>query len=196
MDPGDSQAPVEDPQGRNWKERLAAKGEAFGRGEEPYVLIVGGGQAGLALAARLEMLGVPYLVVDRHPRVGDQWRSRYRSLTLHDPVWYDHMPYLPFPDFWPVFTPKDKMGDWLAAYAHAMELAVWTGTDRQTLVGRWCAAGGKVMSPALAAQGGHAQARMLCSIVCVRKARACAHVCACAVWTSAACAHPGLPIPS
>ena len=120
---------VEDPQGRNWKERLAAKGEAFGRGEEPYVLIVGGGQAGLALAARLEMLGVPYLVVDRHPRVGDQWRSRYRSLTLHDPVWYDHMPYLPFPDFWPVFTPKDKMGDWLAAYAHAMELAVWTGTE-------------------------------------------------------------------
>lgn len=120
---------VDDPQGRNWKELLAAKTEGFGKTGQPWVLVVGGGQAGLALGARLEMLGVPYLIVDKHPRVGDQWRSRYRSLTLHDPVWYDHMPYMPFPDFWPVFTPKDKMGDWLEAYAHALELAVWTGTE-------------------------------------------------------------------
>ncbi|WP_339948216.1 NAD(P)/FAD-dependent oxidoreductase [uncultured Albimonas sp.] len=120
---------IDDPQGRNWKERLAAKTNAFGKGAEPWALIVGGGQAGLALAARLEMLGVPYLVVDKHPRVGDQWRSRYKALTLHDPVWYDHMPYMPFPEFWPVFTPKDKMGDWLDSYAHALELAVWTGTE-------------------------------------------------------------------
>ena len=39
--------------------------------------------------------------------------SRYKSLCLHDPVWYDHLPYLPFPDHWPIYTPKDKMGDWL-----------------------------------------------------------------------------------
>ena len=57
------------------------------------------------------LLGVPHLLIDKHPRVGDQWRSRYKSLTLHDPVWYDHMPYLPFPDHWPVYTPKDK-GVW------------------------------------------------------------------------------------
>ena len=102
---------VDDPQGRNWAERLAAKAEAYGDAAQPYVLVVGGGQAGLALGARLEMQGVPYLIVDKHPRVGDQWRNRYKALTLHDPVWYDHMPYLPFPDFWPVFTPKDKMAD-------------------------------------------------------------------------------------
>ncbi|WP_121062586.1 NAD(P)/FAD-dependent oxidoreductase [Chachezhania antarctica] len=114
---------------RNWQERLADKAERWGETEQPYVLIVGGGQGGLALGARLEMLGVPYLIVDKHPSVGDQWRSRYKSLTLHDPVWYDHMPYMPFPDFWPVFTPKDRMGDWLEAYAHALELCVWTGTE-------------------------------------------------------------------
>ena len=84
---------------------------------QPYCLIVGGGQGGLALAARLKQLGVPTLIVDALPRPGDGWRRRYRSLCLHDPVWYDHMPYLPFPDNWPVYTPKDKMGDWLEAYA-------------------------------------------------------------------------------
>lgn len=119
----------DDPHGRNWAERFATKTDAFGKTAQPYVLVVGGGQAGLALGARLELLGVPYLIVDKHPRVGDQWRSRYKALTLHDPVWYDHMPYLPFPDFWPVFTPKDKMGDWLESYAHALELAIWTGTE-------------------------------------------------------------------
>jgi putative flavoprotein involved in K+ transport len=61
----------------------------------------------------LKQLGVPTLVVDALQRPGDGWRRRYRSLCLHDPVWYDHMPYLPFPDQWPIYTPKDKMGDWL-----------------------------------------------------------------------------------
>ncbi|MFP5462874.1 MAG: NAD(P)-binding domain-containing protein, partial [Gammaproteobacteria bacterium] len=48
---------------------------------------------------------------------------------LHDPVWYDHLPYLPFPDHWPVFTPKDKMGDWLEAYTKLMELNYWSSTE-------------------------------------------------------------------
>lgn len=95
----------------------------------PHVLIVGGGQGGLALGAQLSDLGVPYLIVDRYPRVGDQWRSRYASLVLHDPVWYDHLPFMPFPDDWPVFTPKDQMGDWLEAYASELELNVWTSTE-------------------------------------------------------------------
>ena len=53
---------------------------------EPAVLIIGAGQSGLTVAARLKLLGVPTLVVDRNTRVGDQWRGRYESLCLHDPV--------------------------------------------------------------------------------------------------------------
>jgi len=97
--------------------------------DAPYVLIVGGGQGGLALGAQLSDLGVPYLIVDKYPRVGDQWRSRYESLILHDPVWYDHMPFKPFPPDWPVFTPKDMMGDWLETYATDLDLSIWTSTE-------------------------------------------------------------------
>jgi putative flavoprotein involved in K+ transport len=112
----------------NWKEARQAEVESFGPDNAPYVLIVGGGQGGLGLGARLRQLQVPTLIVERNARPGDNWRSRYHSLSLHDPVWYDHMPYLPFPDTWPVYTPKDKIADWLDAYADIMELNVWTST--------------------------------------------------------------------
>jgi len=96
--------------------------EASPAAKAPFVLIVGGGQGGIALAARLKRLGVPAAVVEKNARAGDSWRKRYASLCLHDPVWYDHMPYLPFPDYWPVFTPKDRMGDWLEMYVKVMQL--------------------------------------------------------------------------
>jgi cation diffusion facilitator CzcD-associated flavoprotein CzcO len=48
--------------------------------------------------------------------------------VLHDPARYDHLPYIPFPDFWPTFTPKDKLGDWFEFYASALELNVWTSS--------------------------------------------------------------------
>ena len=113
---------------RSWLERRADLAARLGREEQPYCLIVGGGQGGLALGARLKRLGVPTLIVDAHDRPGDNWRKRYKSLCLHDPVWYDHMPYLPFPEHWPVFTPKDKLGDWLEMYARVMELDCWNST--------------------------------------------------------------------
>lgn len=47
---------------------------------------------------------------------------------LHDPVWYDHLPYVPFPSHWPVFTPKDKLAEWFESYAKILELNVWTST--------------------------------------------------------------------
>ena len=96
---------------------------------EPQVLVIGSGQGGLTAAARLGQLGVDTLVIEKNDRIGDNWRKRYRSLVLHDPVWYDHMPYLPFPEHWPVFTPKDKLADWFETYASAMELNVWTQTE-------------------------------------------------------------------
>jgi putative flavoprotein involved in K+ transport len=112
-----------------WAEERAAEAAALGITTQPYCLVVGGGQGGIGLAARLKRLGVPTLVIDRLERPGDSWRRRYKTLCLHDPVWYDHLPYLPFPDHWPVFTPKDKMGDWLEMYVRVMELAYWSQTE-------------------------------------------------------------------
>ena len=82
----------------SWQEKREYEAQELGFTEQPYVLIVGGGQAGIGLAARLRQLNVPTIVIDKRVRPGDQWRSRYKSLCLHDPVWYDHMPYLKFPD--------------------------------------------------------------------------------------------------
>lgn len=96
--------------------------------DDPDVLVIGAGHSGLTLAAELGTLGVRTLLVDRAERVGDNWRSRYDSLILHDPVWSNHLPLMPFPPNWPVFTPKDKMGDWLDIYSRAMELNVWNRT--------------------------------------------------------------------
>ncbi|MCW2868098.1 MAG: NAD(P)/FAD-dependent oxidoreductase, partial [Marmoricola sp.] len=111
-----------------WKEARQAEAESLGSSTQPYVLVIGGGQGGIALGARLRQLGVPALVIDKHPRPGDQWRNRYKSLCLHDPVWYDHLPYLKFPDTWPVFAPKDKIGDWLESYVSVMEVPYWSST--------------------------------------------------------------------
>ncbi len=112
-----------------WKEEREAEAATLGYDTQPYTVIIGGGQGGIALGARLRQLGVPTIVLDKHDRPGDQWRNRYKSLCLHDPVWYDHLPYIKFPDNWPVFTPKDKVGDWLEMYTRVMELNYWTRSE-------------------------------------------------------------------
>ncbi|MCM2504310.1 NAD(P)/FAD-dependent oxidoreductase [Aureimonas altamirensis] len=117
---------------KSWSERRTEEKEALGRQTQPDVLIIGGGQGGIALGARLRQLGVPTLIVERNERPGDSWRKRYKSLCLHDPVWYDHLPYIPFPDNWPVFAPKDKIGDWLEMYAKVMELNYWGSTTAKS----------------------------------------------------------------
>jgi putative flavoprotein involved in K+ transport len=112
-----------------WLDRREREARELGYETQPYVLVVGGGQGGIALGARLRQLDVPTIVIDKHPRPGDQWRSRYKSLCLHDPVWYDHLPYIKFPDNWPVFAPKDKIADWLESYTRVMELNYWSSTE-------------------------------------------------------------------
>ncbi|MGJ6121582.1 NAD(P)/FAD-dependent oxidoreductase [Mycolicibacterium sp. Y3] len=118
-----------DPDTRSWAEKRLDEERTLGYSEQPYVVVVGGGQGGIALGARLRQLGVPAIVIDKHERPGDQWRKRYKSLCLHDPVWYDHLPYLPFPQNWPVFAPKDKIGDWLEFYTRVMEVPYWSKTS-------------------------------------------------------------------
>lgn len=93
---------------------------------DPEVLVIGGGQSGLEIAARLKLLGVSTLVCEKNKRIGDNWRLRYAALCLHDVVWYDHMPYIPFPATWPVYTPAQKLADWLESYAKSMEVDFWT----------------------------------------------------------------------
>lgn len=112
---------------RNWLERTQEAGDFVD--SEPAVLIIGAGQGGLTAHARLKMLNVPTLIIDSNDTVGDNWRKRYHQLVLHDPVWYDHLPYLPFPDYWPVFTPKDKLAGWFETYAKFLELNIWMKSE-------------------------------------------------------------------
>jgi putative flavoprotein involved in K+ transport len=111
----------------NWSDRRARE-RAFA-GRDPAVVVVGGGQAGLSIAARLQQLGVDTLIVDRHERVGDNWRKRYHSLTLHNEMHVNYMPYMPFPPTWPVYIPKDMLANWFESYVDALELNFWTGTE-------------------------------------------------------------------
>jgi putative flavoprotein involved in K+ transport len=110
----------------NWADRLAAQRTYADR--DPAVIVIGGGQAGLSIAARLHQLGVDTLIIDKHERVGDNWRKRYHSLTLHNEVFVNHLPYLPFPPTFPVYIPKDMLANWFEFYVEAMELNFWTGT--------------------------------------------------------------------
>ncbi|MGV8871845.1 MAG: flavin-containing monooxygenase [Rhodococcus sp. (in: high G+C Gram-positive bacteria)] len=112
--------------GPNWLDKRNDE-RAFD-GRQPEVLIAGGGQAGLTAAARLRQLGVSALVVDPMERAGDNWRNRYHSLTLHNEADVCHLPYMPFPDTWPTYIPKDMLAGWIENYATAMELNFWGST--------------------------------------------------------------------
>nr|WP_218680961.1 NAD(P)/FAD-dependent oxidoreductase [Rhodococcus qingshengii] len=96
---------------------------------EPDVVVVGAGHAGLNATARLQHMGLSTLLTEKTQRVGDVWRQRYHNLSLHDTKWYGQMPYLPYPDNWPLFAPKEMIADWFEAYAWILQLNVWTGTE-------------------------------------------------------------------
>src|SRR5690242_12163662 len=113
--------------GPNWLDLRKSAAQYVDR--DPVVLVVGGGQAGLSIAARLAQLQVDTLIVDRERRVGDNWRKRYHALTLHNQVQVNHLPYMPFPPSWPTYIPKDKLAAWFEAYVESMELNYWTDTE-------------------------------------------------------------------
>jgi len=113
--------------GPNWLDLRKAAAQYGDR--DPAVLVVGGGQAGLAIAARLAQLGVDTLIVDREARIGDNWRKRYHALVLHNQVHVNHLPYMPFPPNWPTYIPKDKLATWFETYVESMELNYWTATE-------------------------------------------------------------------
>ncbi len=113
--------------GDNWAD-MRRKAVAY-EDREPAVLVVGGAQSGLAIAARLNQLGVDTLVVERLPRIGDSWRRRYHSLALHNSSHINHLPYLEFPPTWPTYIPKDMLANWFEFYAGTMEINCWTGTE-------------------------------------------------------------------
>jgi cation diffusion facilitator CzcD-associated flavoprotein CzcO len=113
--------------GPNWLDLRKASAEYADH--DPTVLVIGGGQSGLSIAARLKQLNVDTLIVDREKRIGDNWRKRYHALTLHNQVQVNHLPYLHFPPTWPTYIPKDKLANWFETYVEAMELNFWTETE-------------------------------------------------------------------
>ena len=113
--------------GDNWED-VRRKAQAYDE-HDPAVLVIGGAQAGLSIAARLNQVGVDNLVVEKWPRIGDSWRKRYHSLALHNSIHVNNLPYLPFPDTWPNYIPKDMLGLWFEFYAQVMEINHWTSTE-------------------------------------------------------------------
>ncbi|TQC47793.1 NAD(P)/FAD-dependent oxidoreductase [Rhodococcus sp. WS4] len=118
--------------GETWGRRSVTKSDFTQR--DPEVLIIGGGQAGVSLTARLERLGVASLVIDRHQRPGDSWRRRYGSLALHTPTPANNLPFLQLPKTHPNFMSKDQWADWIEAYVRAMDLNYWSSTEARSAV--------------------------------------------------------------
>jgi putative flavoprotein involved in K+ transport len=113
--------------GPNWLDTRTVTAAYADR--DPTVLVVGAGHAGLSIAACLGQLQIDTLIVDREQRIGDNWRTRYHALVLHNQVHVNHLPYMRFPPNWPAYIPKDKLAAWFEAYAESMELNCWTRTE-------------------------------------------------------------------
>ena len=112
-------------------------GLANGKGDDSFridneygVIIVGGGQAGLSLAGRLNALGVKYLVLEQHPNIGDQWRGRYESLRWHTSKEYGSLPFdHTFPPEDDYMVPTKRIGDGHQAWSERYGVHARTNTS-------------------------------------------------------------------
>ena len=98
--------------------------------EKVETLIVGGGQAGLAMSEHLSNCGVPHLVLERH-RIAERWRSeRWDSLVANGPAWHDRFPGMEFSDIDPdAFAPKERVADYFVAYAEKIAAPIRCGVE-------------------------------------------------------------------
>ncbi|AQS85304.1 MAG: NAD(P)/FAD-dependent oxidoreductase [Acetobacter aceti] len=98
--------------------------------EKTEVLVVGAGQAGIAMSEHLRSYGIPHIVLERN-RVAERWRScRWDSLVANGPAWHDRFPGLDFSEDGPDdFVPKERVADYLAAYAQKIEAPVRCGVE-------------------------------------------------------------------
>lgn len=99
--------------------------------EDPHVVILGAGHNGLNIGARFRQMRIPTLLIDKFDRVGDSWKNRYPSLTLHTLKSHHSMLYTRAPSNWPKFTPRDKVVHMLEQYATNQELVIW---NRSTIL--------------------------------------------------------------
>ena len=97
------------------------------------VLVIGGGQAGLAAGHHLRRAGLRFAIVDANAAIGASWRARWDSLRLFTPARYNALPGMPFPGDPGSLPGKDEVADYLAAYARRFELEVRAGTVVESL---------------------------------------------------------------
>jgi putative flavoprotein involved in K+ transport len=97
--------------------------------EEVEVVIVGGGQAGIAMSEHLTNAGVPHVVLERE-RIAEKWRSgRWDSLVANGPAWHDRFPGLEFDTAPDAFVPKERVADYFEAYAKKIAAPVRCGVE-------------------------------------------------------------------
>jgi putative flavoprotein involved in K+ transport len=99
------------------------------------VVVVGGGQAGLAVGFHLARRNINFVILDAYPRVGEAWRRRWESLRLFTPARLDSLPGTPFPDRARALPTKDEMANYLESYAGQHKLPIRLGTRVEALSG-------------------------------------------------------------
>ena len=103
--------------------------QTFSMSEEVEVVVVGGGQAGVAMSEHLGNAGVPHVVLERG-RIAEKWRSgRWDSLVANGPAWHDRFPGLEFDGDPAAFVPKEQVADYFAAYAQKIGAPIRCGVD-------------------------------------------------------------------